>query len=393
MMTPSRKRSLQQPAVAAWLVVAAVLAWILSLRLHSSPAAQHVDAGVDYARRHMPEQAEQEWQTAGKLDPSDPRPWTYLGELYLDVHRWQAAYDAYMKLLLIQPNAPHLDAHLAQACLGRGDEQTAYHYAEAALKDDPNDADAIRLFCGLLSQTGQDQMRLDLLRHLVKLEPNREDDQILLVEGLVSKRLFEEAKPIVEKLLAQDPNSPRLHALHGMILFSADSSAASARLAASDFQQAVQDPRYATFAGFYLGRIYSRLDQPAKALPYLEAAAQAMPLKREVLFALAEGYRETRQADRAAHVQAQFDALRRDEERIDQLTTVCREHPNDFAAQKEIGERLLHHQEYRKAVAHLSQALTLHSDDTGIQSALAEAQKDLDTQSATPSPGSAGGLP
>lgn len=306
---PELRKTLQRPWIVAALLVLAVSAWGAILLFKTSPEQRHLEAGVEYARLRQGSKAEREWLAATVQDSSDSRPWEYLSEYYFDTHNWSAAADALHQVQRLNPTAPHLAARLAASSLNAGDEQAAYHNAEDALKQDPNDAETIALFCGLLAKTGEDKRRIDLLHHLVTLRPENLSYQTILAEALISKALYADARPVVETVLQHDPQNDEAHALRGMILLNTDPSPQGVALAESDLLSVLSTPHYAAFAHFNLGKLYKRQGQPQKAVPHLEAAARALPDKREVFFELADAYAQTGQTQKAAQARRQSEAL------------------------------------------------------------------------------------
>jgi predicted Zn-dependent protease len=276
--------------------------WVLMLRSQLSPARRHLDAGIEYVRQHRPADAEREWREAARLAPDDPQAWSYLAELYTDTLNWPAALECLHHLEGLRRETPHLAARLAQCNLHIGDEQAAYRYADASLRREPDDPATLLLFCGLLAKTHENQRRLDLLRHLARLQPDSLPVQLLLAATLTDKRQFDEAGPLTERILQRDPGNLEASSLRGMITLNTDPSPQGLKRAEADFLRAATSPRYAAFAQFNLGKIYKRRGQPGTAIPHLEAAAQALPLKREVWFELADACAQagrTQEAERA----------------------------------------------------------------------------------------------
>jgi Flp pilus assembly protein TadD len=361
---------LRNPWAAVLLVALALITWGLTLRPHLSPASQHVDAGVEYARRGHGSEAEREWREAARLAANDLRPWDYLAEYYAARQDWPAATEALRHLARLRQDTPRIDARLALSSLRSGDERAAYGYAEASLKREPDDADTLALFASLLTKTGEDQRRLEILRRLVKLRPDDPAGLSELAEALVGKALYSEAKPLVERVLQRDPDDLEARSLRGMIAFNLDPSPQGSARAEADFLRAVSSPRFAPLAHYYLGRIYVRLGEPARAVPHLQDAARALPNKREVFFALAEACDQTGATAEAERARGRFQTLRRDESRIDSLTSQVAADPTNFDRQLELGLLLQQYGEYRRAEARLLKAQALRPNDARVRAAL-----------------------
>jgi Flp pilus assembly protein TadD len=364
------RTALRSPRVAVLLLAVAIVIWGLTLRSRLSPASRHVDAGIEYARHGQGPEAEKEWLEATRLDERDPRPWDYLAEYHAARQEWPAATEALHRLARLRPDTPHLNARLALYSLRAGDERAAYGYAEASLQREPDDADTLALFASLLQKTGEDQRQLEALRRLAQHRPDDAAVTRELAEALVGKTLYSEAAPLVERVLQRAPDDLEARSLRGMIAFNLDPSPRGSSRAEADFLRAVSSPRFAPLAHYYLGRIYVRIGKPAEAVPHLKDAARALPNKREVFFALADACDQTGAAAEADQARRRFQDLRRDESRIDSLTSQVAADPKSFDRQLELGLLLQKHGEYRRAETHLSKAQALRPDDGRVRTAL-----------------------
>jgi uncharacterized protein HemY len=210
----------------------------------------------------------------------------------------------------LQPAAPQISARLADTALKAGDEQRAYRAAEAALKQNPDDTSTLWLFCNLLDKTGENQRRLDLLKHLNVLQPDRRETLLALAKMLVMKRLYAEAQPYAEAVLRQDAENMEALSLRGTVRFHTDTSPGGLQAAYTDFSRVVRTPRYAPFAHFYLGKIAARQEKWSEAVSHLETAAAALPDKSEVFFELANACTQTGRTAQAAAARAQFERLK-----------------------------------------------------------------------------------
>ncbi len=363
MSLPGTRKFLTSPKGAITLLVIAALAWGLTLKNQLSPSQKHLDAGIEYAHKGQGREAEQEWRTATTLDSNNAAAWNYLAEYYSDIHNWRASIEALHQLERLKPDTPHLQSRLARANMESGDEMEAYRIAEASLKVEPNDPDTILLFCSLLANTKENQRRLDLLRQAARLQPDNLKTQTLLAATLTDKRQFDEAKPLVEKLLQKDPSNLEASSLQGMILINTDSSPSGLKLAESDFLKTVDTPLYAPFAHFNLGKIYKRMGNQQEAAKHLESAAKMMPVKREVWFELSEVYAQKGDRVKSATARKQSEFLLDQENRIKSLEQKCVKNPADFDAHYELTRLFLSRSELHKADIHLEQLKTIRPND------------------------------
>ena len=363
---------LTSPTGAAALIAVAVLAWALTLGSHQSEEEQLLDKGMALARSHKVPAAEEAWRQAAIKAPNDPRPWNYLAELALSAHQWSTALEALKGLQAADPKSPGLLGRMAQCSLALGDEQGAYHTAEQALASDPNDADTIALFCGLLSYTGENQRRLDLLQRLHHLRPQDLAAEMQLAATLADKRQFDQARPFDEDVLRRQPGNLEARSVHGMIVLNTSSTPAGLHAAEADFLQTARSPGFAPFAHFNLGKIYARLGERDKAIEHLKAAAASMPYERSVWFELSEAYRLQKRDAEAGAALARSESLLASDKQIAALEKQVATQPGDFAANLALGQKYLDRQDYRRASISLDRAKLLQPGSGAVLAALAK---------------------
>lgn len=355
--------------IAVALLLLAVGTWGTLWLRAGSPERQHIEAGMDHARRRQGQEAEQEWREATRLNPNSREAWNYLGEYYSATHDWPAAAAALRQVARIQPDTPHVQARLAECSLRSGDEQAAYRCADEALKRDPNDPAALSLFCGLLERTGETKRRIDLLRRLCRLQPDNASAKMQWVEALVSRQLYADARPVVEAILQRDPSNVEAYSLRGLITLSADPSRQGLARAEADLLRSLQEKRFAPFSHFHLGKIYKQQGQLAKAVAHLQEAARSLPNKREVFFELADAYAQTGQPQEAARARRRFEALRREETLISALQKRTAADKDAFDAHLQLMRLMLKRGDYRNAEIHLDRAQALRPGDADVNAA------------------------
>lgn len=292
------------------LVVTAAVAWGVVLIPHLSPANVHVEAGIDAARLGQGAKAEGEWLTAIRLDPNAPRPWRYLAEYYFQIHDWPHAVDAFRHVARLEPRTPDVEARIAFCSLQEGDEQDAYRAAVAALKRNPNSLEAIQVLTPLLAKTGEEARRLELLRRQVALQPGDREALMRLASALAQRKLYEESRPLLDRLLQTDPIDPEALALRGVARYSDDPSPRGLASAEADLTRAAASAKYGPFARFHLGKIHKLQGKAVQALAELEQASRALPDKQEVWFELADACEQAHQPIKAAQARAKFEKLR-----------------------------------------------------------------------------------
>jgi predicted Zn-dependent protease len=379
----SPARSTKRTAVAAAiLLVAASAAWgvILLRQYRAAPAQRHIDAAMQYSQQRLGREAEREWRAAVRLDPDNAAAWEQLGELYFSTRNWVAAVEPFQQLRRLKPDAPHVCERLAACTLRSGDEVSALRYAEEELKRDPNNIGALAIAATLLADTGDDTRRLEYLRRLARLRPDDPDFLAMLAAALTGAGLYAEARPVLGHLLERAPDSAVTYLLRGRGWLEGDPSPQGLAQAEADLKRALAlRPGYAA-PHLYLGRIYRRRGQPARALPELEKAARGQPDRSDVYFELAGLYQQMGRADDAARARARFEALRQEADLIGRLEQRCAVDPNDFDDHKRMGLLALRRGDDRRASHYLNRAQKLRPEDADVRAALQQLASRLAVQ-------------
>jgi cytochrome c-type biogenesis protein CcmH/NrfG len=367
------RRARLHPGVAAFVLLLAAVAWTVVLvgQLRTAPARRHIDAGIEYARQGKGIAAQHEWQTAVRLDPNNVMGWDLLGELYLSTGNWASAVGALRRLERLNPDLPRLYTRLALCTLCAGDEPSASHAAEEALRRDPNDESALLIAASALASSGADQQRyLDYLRRLVKLRPDDHDCLMMLAEALAAGHLYVELRPVLEHSLALQPDSPEAYALRGLYRKDTDPSSRGLADAEADFRHALQRNPSDAFSHYNLGKTYQLMGQGSNAVRELEAAQRLTPDKAAIYFDLASAYDGIGWHAQAAQARLRFETLRQQTARISSLGRRCTVNPEDFELHLELGTLYLQAGDYPRATVYLNQALRLRPNDSRALGAL-----------------------
>jgi predicted Zn-dependent protease len=370
--TPVRRIPFFGPRTAAGIfLLAAVLVGSLVWRQRrAAPVNRSIAAGMEHARRGHAKQAEQAWRAAAAADPANATAWELLGELYFSTGNWGAAADAFLHLQRLRPDTPDINARLAACFLPAGDEKGALRYAEAELRGDPDDVDALALAVQLLGRTGEEKKRLEYLRRLTALKPNELAFLVMRAEALSFRNQYAEAAPVLERILRLDPANTQAYSLRGMAAFNQDPSPRGLARAEADFNRALRHNPLAPFPRFYLGKVYKRMGQPDKAVFQLETAARLMPRKMDTFYELAAACEQAGQKQKAAAARARFAALRRESAEISALVKRCVMYPNHFGYHLRLGLLTLKAGDVRQARHFLRRADTLRPNDPRVRAGL-----------------------
>ncbi|HET6382338.1 MAG TPA: tetratricopeptide repeat protein [Armatimonadota bacterium] len=118
--------------------------------------------------------AESAWMAVLAARPNDANAYSHLGDLYLKASQPDVAITAFLQLARVDPRYPYIYSRLAEASDQRGDDHTAYAYAEHELKLDPDCPQALD-FAARMEGTGGDHARArrDAL-HAYRVAPDNE---------------------------------------------------------------------------------------------------------------------------------------------------------------------------------------------------------------------------
>lgn len=368
----SKPRSGKRLKIAMGLLLVAGVVWTIQLaRLaRTSPIRQHIEAGRQYALQGQARLAEQEWKAAIHLDPDNKVAWELLAELYYSTENWQPGIPAFEKLLRLRPDRPETHSQLAVCLLRSGDEKTSLREAQAELKRNPNDVTALIITALLLAKMGsldEERVYLDRLR---KILPDNPFVLSLTAENLTYTHNYAAAMPILEHLIKLEPNNSEAYALRGMCRFNKEMTPQGLAQAEADLNRALELNPFMHFARLYLGKVYRRQGQTARALFQLEEAQRLVPTRRDVLFELAGTYEMAGQPQKAAEVRRQFETLQHEADLQASLEKKCAVYPDNFDAHLQLGLICLKKRDHFKAEIFLKRAESLRPGDARAQAAL-----------------------
>lgn len=368
------RRSGRRLAITVGLLCVAAVVWSFQIfrLIRTSPVRQHLEAGREYALKGEARKAEEEWKEATRLDPKNAGAWELLAELYYSTESWQAGAFAFQNLLRLKPDRPGTHGQLAICLLRSGSEKAAFNEAEEELKRDPNDLSSLIIAALLLSKMGDLDRERGYLDRLLKLSPNNPFVLSLAAENLTYTHGYAAAMPLLERWIQLEPNTSEAYTLRGMCWFDQDTTPQGLARAEADFLHALKLEPFSPFARFYLGKVYRRQGQTAKALFQLAEAQRLQPTKRDVLFELAGTYEQAGNSQKAAQVRRQFETLQREADLQASLEKKCAVYADNFEAHLQLGLLCLKKGDLFKADVFLKQAAALRPSDAKVQTALQE---------------------
>jgi len=388
-----------RPAVALPLLAVAAVVWVMVARawLAELPVRRHLARGMEYARQGLGAETEREWRAALRRDRRSAEACQLLASYYLSSQRWLAAAEMLRKLRELRPQEPHLSCQLAGALLSARDEVGAYREAEAELKQAPECVPALAIAAAMLGQVNDEKRRLDYLRRLGRLRPEDPDLLFMLGDGLTDGLAHAEARSVLERVVALDPEYAEAHTLLGEGWL--QERAAPDRLARAEahLTRALSLQPLNGRARHALGRVYLEQGKAKAAVLQLEEAARLLPYSFRVPFELARAHQAAGDPSRAAVARKRFLTLRQLASSEATLQKRCATDPGNFDAHLALGTLYLQKEEYRKALLYLQKARDLRPDhprllaalrslsnQSGHDARLAAAQAQLPPAKATP---------
>lgn len=370
---PGANRMLRLKTVGLVLVTLLVVGGIVRM-LIKPPAQEALEAGNRLAGSGRLAEAETQWKEAVRRDPNCADAWAALADSYRSQQAFPAAIGAYRHLIRLKPHLSEVYKELGSCVVqaGNANSDVAYEQAIKDLANDPNDLAALTIASTVLIHRDDQKTQLMYLRRMVQLQPDNVDFLITLAQTLVNAHLYDEARPLLDKLVGSAPDSPAAFDLRGQSLLFGDGSQQALTQAEGDFTHALQLNATSPLIHLNLARVYNRTGQPQKAIAELRTAVESLPYSPDIYFELARAYTLENKPDRAAAAQARFVVLRQSDDRQSSLTKRCSAFPDNFEYAMELAELLLQKGAPGKAGYYINRALSLRPDDPRAKAALKE---------------------
>jgi tetratricopeptide (TPR) repeat protein len=300
----------------------------IALRQDPQMKSANLFAGLSELDLGHPSAALPYLQRAEKLDPNQPAPLLGLGRTYLALRQYPRANEKYTQAAALDPN-------LAEAWYGVGvtNRSLADEILNRAARTGLNKADAQQKVQDLLAKAQQ------ALTRAVDLEPSSPRTHLILAESLADsgkftdavreyqttinlapnldgayiglaslywkQRQFEQARPLLEKILAKSPADPEANGMMADILQhdnKDDDAERHAKLALSGNPNLIE-------THVVLARIYVDRQQPALAIAELQKVIKADP-DGSYHFLLYRAYKMSGDQQAANEALAEFRQLR-----------------------------------------------------------------------------------
>jgi tetratricopeptide (TPR) repeat protein len=184
-------------------------------------------------------------------------------------------------------------ARAAQDALRRHDYRSAVAFAQRATKAAPQNPDFWFLLAYSARLSGQNQLSVDAYNRGLQLRPSSFEGLSGLAQTYARMGRNDDAKQLLDKVLAAKPRSGDDLRLAGELFLYSDPKLALSYLQRADAVQSA--PR----TELLMARAYQRLGQQDESMQMLERARNKAPKDPDILRAVAAYYRESGQFDKA----------------------------------------------------------------------------------------------
>lgn len=208
-VTSTPRRLFGRRLLGSLLLVCVVAAVALNLRfLRDRPVQAHILQGVAMQQAGKLTEAEQEWRTALRLDPSRREPYQLLAVLYLKTDRPEEALPLLERLRQLAPDTAHTLCSLTEAYTRTGQEQKALETARQSVVLEPDCPNAHALLGMLLAEQEDSSGAVAQMQQAVSLAPT--DDKIAVSLAQVEYKTgdFTGAERTARSVLARNPGYP-----------------------------------------------------------------------------------------------------------------------------------------------------------------------------------------
>jgi len=252
-------------------MIGAFLSILLASQAASSPALQHLRAGVEADKGGQLDSAIVEFQKAIDLDPKLAAAFLDLGEVFIEKHDYAAAVPPLERALELSPNIDGGNQLLGYALLAQGYASEAIPHLEKA-----HDADVLGI---ALLEAGRLQEAVTVLQKAVAKNP---DDPDLLyyygrASGLLSKEVF-------DALEARFPDSARAHQMMAQDYAALREVPSAER----EFSEALRLRPQTSGLHLEFGELYARAQQWDKAEEQFQLETELQPGSAEAMYRLGE---------------------------------------------------------------------------------------------------------
>jgi tetratricopeptide (TPR) repeat protein len=249
----------------------------------------------------LPE-AEREFREVLRLDAKNVYALDLLAQILSSQHRYVAAISYWNQALAIQPGDAAMEIAVAVAHSQNGDPKQAIEILKELIKAQPNAPLAHFNLATIYAHQSQFREAADEYQEALHLDPRDDTSRLSLVKALTTIGLYSDALEPAQEYAKRHPEDYEGRYLLGAIY----RGLGDLEKAEPELKRAASIKPDDSEVQYNLGFVLAKRGKPQEALPHLEKALQLKPDSSEARFQLTGVLRALHQDERARAVQEEF---------------------------------------------------------------------------------------
>ncbi|HEY0073388.1 MAG TPA: tetratricopeptide repeat protein [Abditibacteriaceae bacterium] len=337
-----------------------------------APIRRHIQVGQDHLKAGLGAAAEAEWQLALHLDAQNVEAWELLGDYSATTENWHQAQRAFLQLSQLAPQTPRVWSRLAVASAHLNDESATRQAVEKALQQDANDIDALGLQATLLARDEKWEQQLEVLRRLGQLQPDNLKIAAQLADALTAAQKFEEARPLLAKIITGTPDFAPAYAMRAEGHLTANATAQQLNQAESDLRKSLSLGAEQEKARHLLAQLYVRRQQWPQAIIQYQELLNRHQDKTIYSSELASVYQKAGKRRQALAMRQRVALIAQRRDLYDVLKSRLANDPNNFENNLQMGLLLLRSPQPLHTDEYIGKAISLRPHDPRAKAAVRE---------------------
>lgn len=293
-----------------------------SWRQHTRPGMTHYMRGMSNAAGRHFHEAEREWQTGVREDPTFPGCYERLGDLYQEVHNYPKAITNYTAAIKLRPNDGSLYKRLAGAYREQGNDRAALPAAKRAYELLPQDAAAAGAYGDLAQRRNDRRTALAALQRAHQLDPSNSRYLVGLASVEMDLLLMQAAEQDLNTELRNNPNNSLACYFMAVVYNRKPHTPENLHTALAYAERSASSTAPPPVVFPLLARLYLSSNRPADALRTCQYVLQRAPNNMNVLSELVGCYTRLGRPEIAAKLSLRVSEVAQRQDRIGHLQEV-----------------------------------------------------------------------
>jgi tetratricopeptide (TPR) repeat protein len=187
------------------------------VRIDEKPKAAHVELGKIYQAQNLVEESLKEYLTAAQMDPADPEPLFFSGQLLLQANKGAEAAKQFSRVIRVNAEYPLVYYYLGKAALMSGDLDTAIENVKKEKMKNPGLADPYLLAAEIYTEQKQYSLCAAEYQQAVKIRSANAPIFIKMAKCYRLSGNGDAAVAMIEQAHQQDSGNPDLWREQGAI--------------------------------------------------------------------------------------------------------------------------------------------------------------------------------